>query len=935
MTVPVPPDSGAARYPGALPFTDTPFDRLRFFGREAESDALLQQLLAVQLLVVFGQSSTGKTSLLNARIFERLRERDLLPIPVLFNQIDPALPALQVFANAIAEACKTQNVEYTPGTGTSLWEFLKTAVFWRDERLQTPVLVLDDFEGLFSHPTEKFPQDVAVGLGQLIGNRLPAHLSAKLQAGEILGFSEQPPDAKILICLSEDGLGLLQELTPEIPSILQNRLRLTGLSADDARNAIVEPAKLICEDFQFLTKPFAYDAAVVTEIVETARTADGTVDPFLLQLTCVDIEKQVRKKRPPIAGIVIVDRSYLHVKKGTEGLAASYYLDAIKRVPRGRRRRRARRLCEEGLLFRDGRRRRASGEDLRRQFKVSESVLSKLESVRLLLRESRNDTIYYEISHPRLAAGVHKSRRWRMPRKVKWTSFGLFALFAIVFTLAVLYQLQQEKARSSAEKVMEFVIFDLRDALSERREIALLGDVMGNVVSYYEEMGKIGETSETLRRQAAAYTNQGNIFVERGDLEAALDAFQKSLSIFRKAVAKGSVQARQDIPITQARIADVKSKQGDKEAALKDLQALPSSTVQQFVSWEESIGDLQLQLGNSEAALKSYDRALEKLDASPQEEDANETRWSVFNVSMSKGDVERIQGHYPASRASLQKSKEILEDLNKESPQSDWQWNRAVLLNGLGDLARDEGDFAKADKLYREMKEFFERQSAGHADDVSAKRNLAPCYDRIGQVQRQQGDLNGALQSFEKETSLMEQLGETDPTNADWQNDLGSEYNAVGAVQCEQGNFQGAKQTHDKSLQIFKNLCEQHPCNASWLSELARGWQGVGEAQKGMREWKDALHSFQDALKIRKELKERDPANAEWQGDLAESYWKMGTVHEQQGGKQDAIAHYQQALAILRPLAEQDRLTYQRKPWIAEIEKLLKALESAAPQGRE
>jgi hypothetical protein len=126
------------RYPGARPFLDTDIDHRLFFGRDREINDLFYQVLGTDLLVLFGKSGLGKTSLLQAGIFPRLRERELLPLPVRLNRTE-LLPG-ELFTTAIAEMCRTAGIDYTPGETGSLWEFFKTAVFWRGEALQTPVL---------------------------------------------------------------------------------------------------------------------------------------------------------------------------------------------------------------------------------------------------------------------------------------------------------------------------------------------------------------------------------------------------------------------------------------------------------------------------------------------------------------------------------------------------------------------------------------------------------------------------------------------------------------------------------------------------------------------------------------------------------------------------------------------------------------------------
>jgi hypothetical protein len=51
-----------------------------------------------------------------------------------------------------------------------------------------------------------------------------------------------------------------------------------------------------------------------------------------------------------------VDSTYLGSEQGIKALTANFYLDALKQLTPPKLRRRARRLCEEGLLTGEGRR---------------------------------------------------------------------------------------------------------------------------------------------------------------------------------------------------------------------------------------------------------------------------------------------------------------------------------------------------------------------------------------------------------------------------------------------------------------------------------------------------------------------------------------------------------------------------------------------------
>jgi hypothetical protein len=148
------------RYPGSRPFQDTDIDRCLFFGREEETQAFSQLVLVQNLVVLFAKSGTGKTSLLNADILQPLREQNFMPLKVRFNdpKHDPLYTVYQGIKDMFtSQRDRTSRIEYIPGQEKTLWEYFKTAEFWSaDNKLLTPVLVLDQFEDFFDfHSPEK------------------------------------------------------------------------------------------------------------------------------------------------------------------------------------------------------------------------------------------------------------------------------------------------------------------------------------------------------------------------------------------------------------------------------------------------------------------------------------------------------------------------------------------------------------------------------------------------------------------------------------------------------------------------------------------------------------------------------------------------------------------------------------------------------------
>ena len=78
-------------WPGLAPFTEA--QSAQFFGRDAEIKTLARRTQGDSLTVLFGQSGLGKSSLLQASVFPRLRAVDFCPVYIRLDHA-PGAPAL-------------------------------------------------------------------------------------------------------------------------------------------------------------------------------------------------------------------------------------------------------------------------------------------------------------------------------------------------------------------------------------------------------------------------------------------------------------------------------------------------------------------------------------------------------------------------------------------------------------------------------------------------------------------------------------------------------------------------------------------------------------------------------------------------------------------------------------------------------------------------
>ena len=187
-------------------------------------------------------------------------------------------------------------MEYVAGDTPSLWGFLKTVQFWRGDLLLMPVLILDQFEELFTLQSEDARESSSPSSAMLFGAlpRLPQVVRIKL--------SDTPPPLHVVLSLREDFLGILEEASDRIPQILDRRFRLAPLDRATAAEAITRPAEI--KNPNLATKPFSLDPDVVPAILDylnkstyAGKGASRYIEPFHLQLICQRMERVMADKQ--------------------------------------------------------------------------------------------------------------------------------------------------------------------------------------------------------------------------------------------------------------------------------------------------------------------------------------------------------------------------------------------------------------------------------------------------------------------------------------------------------------------------------------------------------------------------------------------------------------------------------------------------------------
>ena len=264
-----------------------------FYGRDEEIDRLTNLVKANTLTIVFGKSGTGKTSLLNAGVFPRVRKDYCLPfrIRLEFNEDSPDL-VTQIKNILKSEIDKYGFKAESYPLNETLWEYFHKEQLWKSV---TPILIFDQFEEIFTLAKKstrfgsKELNDFWEELADLVENSIPEKLKEKfLNEKEQIDYSYNNQKIKILFSFREEFLPEFENITSKIPSIKYSRFRLMPMNGNQA--------------YEVITKTWKnnIDAGEADKIVgfftnenDTNKSYDVMeIEPSLLSQVCSYIDKE-------------------------------------------------------------------------------------------------------------------------------------------------------------------------------------------------------------------------------------------------------------------------------------------------------------------------------------------------------------------------------------------------------------------------------------------------------------------------------------------------------------------------------------------------------------------------------------------------------------------------------------------------------------------
>lgn len=576
-----------------------------FHGREAEVEELVRALVRSDLTILYGQSGLGKTSVLQAGLFPRLRREDYLPIYIRLDFSEYSAGLIEQVKQRLREAAQEASFEAPelhPEDG--LWAAFQRRNFdlWSDRnRPVTPVLVFDQFEELFTlgghaGARARETQGFLAALACLVENRVPSELTQEFEkhpeAAEEFDFRKR--QHKVLLAFREDFLPEIEGLRRLIPSIAQNRLRLLPMSVDQALQVVETSGgalvtRIVAQrivDFVAGTRGPRQEPGTPDPPI----AANSCVEPALLSVVCAELNNRRKQAQ---RNAITVDL----LEKAQEDIIADFYTRSLADLDPA-----VRAFIEDQLLTSSGYRNSYALEDALLLSGVTREAIDRLVGCRVLRLEERSGLKRIELTHDLLAPVVRESRDKRREQQARVEAeyqarrrrnelIGTVFMFVLAVTVAVYMYVQwqsaeqqrqraDEQTRRADEHKLDLVnaIWKLTDVL-RREQLSFstkkkLTDMVNENVQLLNAITEQkGETDEVLRTTSVTWMLIGDMQLE-SDAKAAEKAYRRGLRIDERLVQQDqrNRQWQRDLSVSYNKIGRALYQQNRLIEALENYQ---------------------------------------------------------------------------------------------------------------------------------------------------------------------------------------------------------------------------------------------------------------------------------------------------------------------------------------------------------------------------
>jgi outer membrane protein assembly factor BamB len=408
---------------GPRPFAREHQDR--FFGRKRETRELASLVIAHSIVLLYGQSGTGKTSLLNAGLIRRLEaEEGFVVLPVVrpggkADQSGTEQTTASPYIYATLQTWSGSADSSAPPADNHLADYLARLPLECDEDgdPKPRLLIFDQLEEVFRDQIDarQEQREFFAQIGEVLQQARRTGSSGRVDT------PAQPVPTRVLLSMREEYIAELDNYAELLPDRLRIHFRLERLREPAALEAVTGPLGLttiafapgVAEKLVGDLREVRIEAGV-GEARKAVNVLGEFVEPVQLQVVC---ERLVRDLPPGVSEITF---DHLSMFGSVDTTLHEFYKDAVAFAARssGVPQDDLERWCEENLITETGTRdvvHRGPTESQDIPNAAPDALVERL----LLRREPRAGAEWYELTHDRLIGPIQSARAARERREAE------------------------------------------------------------------------------------------------------------------------------------------------------------------------------------------------------------------------------------------------------------------------------------------------------------------------------------------------------------------------------------------------------------------------------------------------------------------------------------------------------------------------------------
>jgi serine/threonine protein kinase len=432
--------------------------------------------------------------------------------------------------------------------------------------------------------------------------------------------------------------------------------------------------------------------------------------------------------------------------------------------------------------------------------------------------------------------------------------------------------------KAGAEKLVDFMLSDLRRRLAAIGRADLLTGMGTEVRRYYEQLAASPHSMppDDVDRMAAALGIIAFAEGQSGSLDAALATWN---------------QAKERLAASLAL-----DPGGPSEFSRKRSLARA----------ELELGYLTQQRGKLEEAGARYRESLRQLTAllsgQPDDRDALLLAASAHDrladLLRNSGKVDESFDEYAIGR----QQRERVVAARRGKDDRDAVYALSTSHARLGTVYDARGESAQALVEYRVAARQRDSLLEVEPDNVEWQAGMVQLQSEIAALHRDLGDLTSAIATYQDTLPLAEALVRRDPSNTAWRRDRGNLLADLGFSLMAAGSYSDSLVRFEQALDNHRDLVAVDPANTAWQSDLSRFSTRAGDALQYLGRMDEALSRFAEARELRAALSARDPKNVPWKRSLAWAHAKLAIFHTLRNSLDRALASHEQALVLRQEL---------------------------------